>query len=150
LLGAGIGLSYGLDDRDPISGRFWEFFYSSQRTEVGFAAHPASYPMGSGVKRPGREADHSPPSSADVNNAWNYTSTPPYIFVVWCLDKYRMCSWRDTYLSPGTTLPLPITVVRNAWNFTYVARTPELYLFNNNNNNNNNNNVKGNFVLVLR
>jgi hypothetical protein len=30
-----------------------------------------------GVKRPGGEADHSPPSSADVKNAWSYTSTPP-------------------------------------------------------------------------
>jgi len=29
-----------------------------------------------GVKRPGREDDHSPPSSAEVN-AWSYTSTPP-------------------------------------------------------------------------
>jgi hypothetical protein len=24
----------------------------------------------------GREDDHSPPSSAEVNNAWSYTSTP--------------------------------------------------------------------------
>jgi hypothetical protein len=30
-----------------------------------------------GVKRPGREADHSPPSSAEVKNAWSYISTPP-------------------------------------------------------------------------
>jgi hypothetical protein len=30
-----------------------------------------------GVKRPGREADHSPPSSAEVKNAWHYNSTPP-------------------------------------------------------------------------
>jgi hypothetical protein len=29
------------------------------------------------VKRPGLEADHSPPSNAEVKNAWNYTSTPP-------------------------------------------------------------------------
>jgi hypothetical protein len=29
-----------------------------------------------GLKRPGREADHSSPSSAEVKNAWNYTSTP--------------------------------------------------------------------------
>jgi hypothetical protein len=28
------------------------------------------------VKRPGREADHSPPSSAVVKKAWSYTSTP--------------------------------------------------------------------------
>jgi hypothetical protein len=30
-----------------------------------------------GVKRPGREADLSPPTSAEVKNAWSYTSTPP-------------------------------------------------------------------------
>jgi len=29
-----------------------------------------------GVKLPGREADHSLPSSAEVKNAWRYTSTP--------------------------------------------------------------------------
>jgi len=29
-----------------------------------------------GVKRPRREADHSPPSNAEVKNSWNYTSTP--------------------------------------------------------------------------
>jgi len=28
-----------------------------------------------GLKRPGREADHSPPSIAEVENAWSYTST---------------------------------------------------------------------------
>jgi hypothetical protein len=30
-----------------------------------------------GIKRPGCEADHSSPSSAEVKNAWSYTSTPP-------------------------------------------------------------------------
>jgi len=30
-----------------------------------------------GVKRSGREAGHSPLSSAEVENAWKYTSTPP-------------------------------------------------------------------------
>jgi hypothetical protein len=29
-----------------------------------------------GVKWPEREADHSPPYSADVKNAWSYTSSP--------------------------------------------------------------------------
>jgi hypothetical protein len=43
-----------------------------------------------GIKRPGREADHSPPSGADVKNAWSYTSTPPYVFVTWCLFKHRI------------------------------------------------------------
>jgi hypothetical protein len=30
-----------------------------------------------GVKRPGREADHSPPFSTEVKNAWSCTYTPP-------------------------------------------------------------------------
>jgi hypothetical protein len=37
-----------------------------------------------GVKRPEREADHSLPSSPEVKNAWSYTSTPQYVFIVWC------------------------------------------------------------------
>jgi hypothetical protein len=63
-------------------------FYSRQgfssfrhRIQTGSEAHPTSYTMGIGVlslgtKRPGREADHSPPSSAEVTNAWSYISTP--------------------------------------------------------------------------
>jgi hypothetical protein len=35
-----------------------------------------------GVKRPGREADHSPPTSAEVKKMWIYTSTPSYAFMV--------------------------------------------------------------------
>jgi hypothetical protein len=31
--------------------------------------------LSSGVKPPGREADLSPPSSAEVKNEWSYTST---------------------------------------------------------------------------
>jgi hypothetical protein len=27
-------------------------------------------------KRPGHEADHSPPSIAEVENSWNYTTLP--------------------------------------------------------------------------
>jgi hypothetical protein len=30
-----------------------------------------------GIKQPGREADHSLPSSVEVKNAWSYTSTLP-------------------------------------------------------------------------
>jgi len=33
-----------------------------------------------GVKRPGREADHSHPSTAEVKNAWSHTSTQPVCF----------------------------------------------------------------------
>jgi hypothetical protein len=41
------------------------------------------------VKRSGRESDHSPPSSAEVKNAWSYTSTPQYAFMAYYLVKNR-------------------------------------------------------------
>jgi len=56
-------------------------------------------------KRPGSVADHSPPSDAEAKDAWNYTSTPTYIFMAWCLIKHRLCSWRGAYLSTETNLP---------------------------------------------
>jgi hypothetical protein len=35
------------------------------------------YPLSLGVKLPGREADHSPPSRAEFKYVWSYTSTHP-------------------------------------------------------------------------
>jgi hypothetical protein len=42
------------------------------------------------LKRSGRKADHSPPSNDGPKNPWNYTSTPPNIFIVWCLIKHTI------------------------------------------------------------
>jgi len=33
------------------------------------------------VKRPGHEANHSPPPNAEVKNAWSHNSTSPYAFM---------------------------------------------------------------------
>jgi hypothetical protein len=46
-------------------------FFLYHHVQNGSGVYPASYPMGNrgffpGVKRPGREADNSPPSSAEV------------------------------------------------------------------------------------
>jgi hypothetical protein len=54
--------------------------------QTGCGAHPVSYSMGiggsfPGVKRQGLEADHSPPTSAEVKKIWIYTSTLPYAFM---------------------------------------------------------------------
>jgi len=38
-----------------------------------------------GLKRPRRKADHSPPSGAEIKNAWRYTSTAQYVFMAWYL-----------------------------------------------------------------
>jgi hypothetical protein len=48
----------------------------------------SSPPLIPGVKRSGREADHSPPSSAKVRNAWSYIFLSQYVFMAWCLVKY--------------------------------------------------------------
>jgi hypothetical protein len=55
-------------------------FTTASRTALEPTKPPIYWVAGApslGVKRPGREADHSPPSSAEVKNAWSYTSTPP-------------------------------------------------------------------------
>jgi hypothetical protein len=54
--------------------------------QTGSGVHPTSNKMGTrssftGVKRQGREADHSPPTSAEVKKMWIYTFTSPYVFM---------------------------------------------------------------------
>jgi hypothetical protein len=72
-------LGYGLDDWVSIPGRGKEGNFSLRHSvHTGSGAHTASYPMGirgsfPRGKRPLREADHSPPSSAEVKNARSYT-----------------------------------------------------------------------------
>jgi hypothetical protein len=62
---------YDLDDRGSIPDRGRGFF-SIPSIQTGSGAHPASYLMGTGGSfpggkaRPGRDADHSPPSNAEV------------------------------------------------------------------------------------
>jgi len=36
-----------------------------------------------GVQKPGREFDHSTPSTAEVKDEWSYTSAPLYTVLVW-------------------------------------------------------------------
>jgi hypothetical protein len=67
--------------RGSSPGRDWELSHH-RRVQTDSGVHPASYPLGArgsylGVKLQGRETDNSPPCSAEVKNAWSYTSTPP-------------------------------------------------------------------------
>jgi hypothetical protein len=41
-----------------------------------------------GGKAAGHETNHSPPSSAEIKNAWSYTYTAPYVCMAWCLIKH--------------------------------------------------------------
>jgi hypothetical protein len=69
----GIALGYGLDNRGARVRFPTEAgnFSLHHRVQNGSGTHPASYPMGIGdlclgIKLPGRECDHSSPSSDEV------------------------------------------------------------------------------------
>jgi hypothetical protein len=65
--------------RSSSRGRVQNFlFYKSYRPALGSTQPPIQWVPG--VKRPRREVDHSPPTSAEVKKMWIYTSTPPYTF----------------------------------------------------------------------
>jgi hypothetical protein len=79
----GIATGYGLDDQgggssSPGGVKNFHFFISS-RPALGSTQPPIKWVPG--VKRQEREADHLPPTSADVKKMWIYTSTPPYVFM---------------------------------------------------------------------
>jgi hypothetical protein len=68
------------------------FLFTASRMALGPTQPPIQWVPGAlslGVKWLGCEADHSPPSSTEVKNVWSYTSTPQYVFMVWCLVKHR-------------------------------------------------------------
>jgi hypothetical protein len=80
--------------RSSRLGRVKNFLHVVQ---TGFVVHPTSYVMGWGVKRPGREADHSPPASSEIKKMWIYTPTPPYAFMH--RDKFTDSLW--SWMAPN-------------------------------------------------
>jgi hypothetical protein len=91
----GISLGYGLDDwssrvRFPAGAGNYSPHHCVQNSS---GAHPASYQMGirgpfPGVKRPESEADHSPPSSAEVKECVKLYPHSQYVFIACCLVKH--------------------------------------------------------------
>jgi hypothetical protein len=78
----GITTSYGLDGRSSIHGRVKNFLHV---VHTGSGDRP-THPVGMGafsprVKWPGREADRSPPTSAEVKKMWIYTTTSTHAFM---------------------------------------------------------------------
>jgi hypothetical protein len=84
----GIATDYGLDDQgggSSSSGRVKKLSLL-HIVQTGSGVHRTSYKMGTGgsftgVKRQGREADKSPPTSAEVKKMWIYTCTPLYVYM---------------------------------------------------------------------
>jgi hypothetical protein len=82
----GVATDYGLDNWGvgvlvQVGPRIVS---KSYRPALGSTQPPIQWVPGAlspGVKRPGREADHSPPASAEAKKMWIYTSTPPCTFM---------------------------------------------------------------------
>jgi len=75
-----MGWTVGFLGFDSWQGLGIFLFTTASRMALGPTQYPIQRVPGAfslGIKRPGREGNHSPPSSADVKNAWSYTSTPP-------------------------------------------------------------------------
>jgi hypothetical protein len=79
----GIATGYRLDDRGV--GRLRSYLYSTaSRPTLGSIQPPIQWvpvALSLGVKRLEREADHSPPTSAEVKKKWIYTSILPYVLI---------------------------------------------------------------------
>jgi hypothetical protein len=75
--------------RSSSPGRVKNFIFSTlSRPALGSTqAHIqwVTEALSPGVKRPGHEADYSPPTTAEVKKQWIYISTLPYAFMAQCL-----------------------------------------------------------------
>jgi hypothetical protein len=58
------------------------FAYSNHLDRIWGPPNPLTGALSPGVKRQGREADDSPPTSADVKDTWLYTVTLQYVSMV--------------------------------------------------------------------
>jgi hypothetical protein len=70
-----------VDDQGSTPGRGWVFVLATvSRPTLARTQPSVEWVAGiltPGVKRAGRKADHTPPSSAEVENGWSYTPAPP-------------------------------------------------------------------------
>lgn len=76
-------------DQDLICGRGNDISLL-QRIQTGSGTHPSSVgSLATGIKQLGCKTDHSSLSSVEIKNTWQYTTTPSYAFIMWCLIKYK-------------------------------------------------------------
>jgi hypothetical protein len=137
-----MALGYGLDDwGSRVRGLGIFLFTTASRTAVGPTQPPiqmgtrGSFP---GVKRAWREADHSPPSSAEVKERVKLYLHSPIRLLAWCWIREStrttlhltlpVCNFgNETWEDPDTSCPLYVyfmhkTVMCSIWKMTFIYK----------------------------
>jgi hypothetical protein len=99
-------------------------FTTVSRTVLGPTQPPIQWvpwALSLGVKRPGREADHSPPSSVEVKNG--------QVFMTWCFvrqrDNFTFASCPCTQVCGSTRTSLSYLKTRNKFHVKYFVSVLE-------------------------
>jgi hypothetical protein len=127
-------------------------FTAASRVALGPTQPPIQWVSGAlslGVKRPGREANHSLPSSAEIKNAWSYIPLPQYSFMAWCsvnaqgqfylyfyinfwdicISKAGLLGFYSKYDQKLLSSPqFPVHPVPNIWELSPSARWPLTFI----------------------
>jgi hypothetical protein len=99
------------------------------RAQTGSGAHPVSYPVVPRLKRSEREADHSPPSCAEVKVWVELYLHSPNVFLAWYLVERR-----DNFtftvverLKLDYSLNAPWLIVRRNYSLSVQSRVMNLF-----------------------
>jgi hypothetical protein len=106
----------GFDSRRGV-GIF--LFTTASRTALGSTQPPIQWVTGAlslGVKRTGREANHSSHLVPRSKNVWSYISTPQYAFMAWCSPEAQ----GQLYLH---LLPLTVQMAHNEDLYNFYTST---------------------------
>jgi hypothetical protein len=113
-----IGLGYGLDDPGMECRHV-------QNVQIGSGNHQPPIQCVPGIKRPGHEADHSPPCSAEVKNEWRYTSTPPIVlYMPNCTSFMMSVRYLRYYFEPKNEVrddKRILNLKRSKWSICFVV-----------------------------
>jgi hypothetical protein len=131
----GIATGYGVNYRGVAvlsPGRVKNFLSSKSSRPALWSTHPPIQWVSGlfpGIERPGRQADHSPPTSAEVKKMRAYTSTPPYTGTslpftcpyVPSLLQFWKIFWRGNLICNQTTYRQTDTLCCHASLFCYLS-----------------------------
>jgi hypothetical protein len=111
-----IGWTIGVLGFDSRRGLGIFLFTTVFRTALGPTQSPIQWVTGTlslGVKRPGREDDHSPPSSAEVKEWMELYLHSQYAFMAWCSVKKK-----------STETTLPFTLMGRWYKLAHLCYSP--------------------------